>query len=449
MNDKIRGLPYFYDEQIRRICRGFQRIFSGFKVQYGIDDNGYPSYKSVPCVWGDMSRQGANTLNNNSENTISSLPKISFYIESVERNNERASYAGNRDTTLVIERKFDEETGKYTDKPGNRYQIEKVYFNPLWITFRVDIAVSNTDQKLQLFEQIYPLFNPSLDIQTTTNPVDWTAINVVEIQSIDWNAGRSVPAGIDEEDIMLSMIFKVDAQITPPARVKKQKLIHAIITEVGFDRTDCCELDAEFYNIITPGNHNIEVNGNEIKLLGANSEEYDENGNVFSWPQLIDQYGELRVGFSRIKLRWVNDIDADDANDIFGYIEYHPTEDNILIFSVDVDTIPQTTIDSVIDFIDPHHVFPGNGLPVASIGQRYIVTDDIGAGSVAWGGLECGVNDVIEYDGTEWFVSLSAADDTIQFVNIINTQKRMKFVNGLWLPVIDGKYYRGFWRLLL
>ena len=58
-----------------------------------------------------------------------------------------------------------------------------------------DIWTSNTDQKLQLLEQILVLFNPSLEMQTTDNFIDWTSISVVNLENVTWS-NRSVPVGM-------------------------------------------------------------------------------------------------------------------------------------------------------------------------------------------------------------------------------------------------------------
>ena len=55
------------------------------------------------------------------------------------------------------------------------------------------MATSNTDQKLQLLEQILVLFNPALEIQQNDNPVDWTTITTVELTDIQWTS-RSIPS---------------------------------------------------------------------------------------------------------------------------------------------------------------------------------------------------------------------------------------------------------------
>ena len=75
---------------------------------------------------------------------------------------------------------------------------------PYNLTVNVDIWSSNTDQKLQILEQILMLFNPSLEIQTTDNYVDWTSLSVVNLENVTWSS-RTIPSGTESEIDIASM----------------------------------------------------------------------------------------------------------------------------------------------------------------------------------------------------------------------------------------------------
>ena len=59
---------------------------------------------------------------------------------------------------------------------GNLYSTDRYMPVPYNLTMQVDIWSGNTDQKLQLLEQILILFNPSIQLQQNTNPLDWTSV---------------------------------------------------------------------------------------------------------------------------------------------------------------------------------------------------------------------------------------------------------------------------------
>lgn len=452
----VSTLPYFYDGQTRRLIIQFMRIFSVFRVLSGKNSEGNQTYTTVPVVYGDGSSQAQFILQNNSENTILGVPRISCYIIGMQPAAlKRGGYQGNTEHLLVTERAIDPETGKYNDKPGNRYQVDRLQPNPIDIQFKVDIWVSNQDQRLQLFEQIFTLFNPSLDLQTTSSPLDWTALQTVTLTDINWDENGGSSSGATDANIIMSFTFNVESYINPPARVKKQTLIHTIIRRMGDTIEDCDSAAAwndgetPLEDVTTPGNHTVHVMGNQIILLGPYRNLRDEQGNIYSWPKLIDQYGELVVNSSKIRLRWVSDIE-DNTRDIIGYISYHPTIDNILLFNVISETLPLATIPPVLSTINPHETSPGNGLPNAVVGQRYILSESIGNITSAWGSLAGKENDVIEYNGTNWFVLLDAeSSNTLEFVNDIQTGSLLKLLNHQWVEAVNLQYTPGYFRLVL
>ena len=91
-----------------------------------------------------------------------------------------------------------------------------------------DIWTSNTDQKLQLLEQIMVLFNPTLNIRTSNNPFDWSALSYVEMTNSIWSS-RSVGSSVDDIVDVSTLTFSMPIFINPPAKVKQQKLIYNII----------------------------------------------------------------------------------------------------------------------------------------------------------------------------------------------------------------------------
>ena len=145
-------------------------------------------------------------------------------------------------------------------------------------------------------------------------------------------------------------------------------------------------------------------------------------------------------------------------------MEVSATEQNIATFVVDADTLP-TTIGSgpVTDLINPSVNFPGDGtLPVAAVGQRYLLlTNDTNEGGEAligqnaqginpWGSITAFENDIIEYNGTDWFVSFDAANVSApQYVMNASDSQHYKFDGTEWIFTFLGVFNPGFWRVSL
>ena len=135
----------------------------------------------VPARYGDMSRQVGAILNKNTENVVPSAPFISCYVKDLKFNRgwmQDPTFVGKKQ---VRERAIDPNTGDFLNYQGGNYTIERIMPTPYEITFNADVWTSNTDQKLQLWEQITVLFNPAMEIQTSDNYLDWTSLSYLEI----------------------------------------------------------------------------------------------------------------------------------------------------------------------------------------------------------------------------------------------------------------------------
>ena len=162
----------------------------------------------MPVQYGDPDRQAASILAQNSENNIGNVPRIAVYISGLELDSSRLADATHYDKLQFRERDIDTGTNTYTQGQGRNYTVERLMPTPFKLTMKVDIWAANTEQKLQILEQILVLFNPTMEIQTTDNYVDWTSLSVLSIASMSWSS-RQVPVGTNDAiDVanMLSLI---------------------------------------------------------------------------------------------------------------------------------------------------------------------------------------------------------------------------------------------------
>ena len=478
------ALSYYYDAQCRRYVEQVQRVFSHFQILVGIDTYGNEQFYRVPCVYGDPSRMAAHILRNNSENTTLPVPFIAIYDADLEMAPDRRQNPTHVDKRQVIEREFDRNTNEYSEQDGYRYTVERYMPIPYNMTFNVDVWYTQTDHKLQICEQIMMLFNPDINIQTSINALDWTGLTTLDMTGMTWNS-RGVPIGIDDGMRITTFNFNVPIWINPPAKVKQQKIIHQIITDLytatledklcagnnsleGIPTTSPENLLEIFSSsnfasrlVITPGNHYIEVIDGEIKLLGQDQSEINfDTGLPYKWRDLIEQYdAQLVDNISLLRLRPISDLEVVDF-DFIGRISYHPTDDNRLIWTADLETIPADTLTVVDAIIDPDRNIPGadlnsGGLPIAANNQRYIIgANDIRplAQGDIWSNIDADLNDIIEFNGGVWSVSFDASAATgDEHTTNSFTGKKLKFDFALqdWIIIPDGVWKPGFWRLAL
>jgi hypothetical protein len=120
---------------------------------------------------------------------------------------------------------------------------------------------------------------------------------------------------------------------------------------------------------------------------------------------------------------------------------------------------PQNTLGAIDSVIDPLLNGPGEGLPVAATGTRYLILNDIGnvdnvIPAAAWGPVVAKANDIIEFDGTYWVVAFEAATGVnVQYATNITTGLQYRWEgseNGAqWVKSYEGLYPGGEWSLVL
>lgn len=442
-------MEYFYAEQLRNYRLQFARLFAGFMVKTGKDRNGTVQNRPVPIKYGNISRMVAHIIKQQSENTILSTPVMSFYIAELRPSPERRQYTTHIDTSLVDERKFDHSTNQYTGDIGDRFTVERVMPVPYDLTMTLDIYTSNEYEKDQILEQILMLFNPSVDLQTSSSPLDWTALTYVEMtDDITWDS-RQIPVGDTETISVATLKFKMPIWISPPANVTRRKAVETIITNVRavqdlpdydiLETVTADDLKTTF--IITPHDYRIQIQGFKIKLME------NLNNVYYDWKDLEEAYTDLITAQSKIIVKHR----FGDATGIIGSIS--KTDDpKVLEWTVDPDSLYPNTLDNINLIIDPTENYPGDGkLPTAVIGQRYLLTDDLPQGTDGWGSVvEAFANDIIEYDGSGWNVAFSSTSEDPEFVtsNTTQTQYRWSPEVSEWQPTIDKIYYPGTWDII-
>lgn len=454
---------FFYDDQIRRFLLQFTRIFSNFQVEYGRSDAGAATLTRVPIRYGDASRQASAIIAENSANKMPNSPLMTFYITALDYDRPRMQEPNFVDKKVFRQRTWDSSSQAFEQTQGNAFTVERIMPVPYLLKIQLDIWTTNTTQKLQLLEQILVLFNPSLEIQSTDNYIDWTSLSVLELTSNTWSS-RSIPMGTEPAIDISSLSFDIPIYISPPAKVTKMGVIHKIISS-AFDANGDAQAALTNDDLllgtrqkITPFDYQTILIGNQLQLIehsavdpavGTLNASVAQTSNVL-WKDLVSVYGALRPGISQIKL-----VIPGTSNEVSGTVAYHPSDDRFLLFTVDADTVPTNTLTALTKVIDPITQGPGAGLAAAASGQRYLLLDDIGNASNtdaadAWGNLVASKNDIVQYDGTNWSVSFDAsATSDQQFVTNSTTSIQYKWNGSAWSKSYQGLFTGGEWSLVI
>jgi hypothetical protein len=444
---------FFYDGQLRRYLLQITRLLSNFYVEAGVDSNGNTTLIRVPVRYGDASRQAQSIIQNNSANNIPSSPLITFYITGMEYARERIQEPFHISKMHVRQRKYNTEIDDYETEQGNAFTIERQMPVPYTMMVNADVWTSNQMQKHQLFEQISTLFNPSLEIQSTDNYIDWTSLSVLDLDRVNWTT-RTIPVGTDDPIDIFTYSFRIPVWISLPARIKKLGVIQKVIASVYDSRGDAIsaiqnnDLLSGTRLQITPWNYKILLMNNQIQAFSSSESETSLN-NPLDWKGIIEMYGVLRDGISLIRLQR-----DEETVEIVGTIAYHPVDPKIMLITVDEDTVPGNTLQPIDAIVDPQRIGPGAGLPIASVGTRYLLVESIGSEinvspSKAWGSLVAKENSIVEWNGSEWFVSFDPASENKEYVTNIKTGVQYVWQSGEWVKSFDGLYSGGEWSIVI
>jgi hypothetical protein len=447
--------------------------------------DGQGTLHQIPVMYGDPNRQAANVLKKNSENSIPSAPFIACYIKSLEYDQTRLQDPTFVSKVHIRERSYDETTKQYVYNQGAGYTVERIMPSPYKLTFNADIWTTNTDQKLQIIEQLAYLFNPSLEIQTTDNYIDWTSLTVLQLKNTVWST-RQIPQGTEQNIDIGSLTFETPIWITPPAKVKKLGIITKIIANIFNDdpntiATNYSEIDAVYENIgtsaarnvVTPGNFDLLVLNNVGTLLvnqGSSGNNYTSLPNgKHNWYSFLDQYpGQFKAGLSYVTLT------APSGFDIVAYISIDAIEDTKIQLNFDPDTLPSNTVISaqvgmsvisrgtVDAIVNPETFAPNFPTP----DTRYLILENINQisafststsykGPTAWKNsdqtnFQAHANDIIQWDGEKWNVIFDSTTTTQPYY-ITNVYTGVQYVwqNSVWSKSYEGAYSPSNWSLVL
>ena len=424
-----------------------------------------------------MTRQVGQLLKKNSENTIPSAPFIACYIKDLQYDLTRLQDPTFISKVNIRERGFDLETQEYLSTQGNNYTVERIMPSPYKISFCADIWSTNTEQKLQIWEQLVVFFNPSFEIQTTDNYIDWTSLSTITLDNQVWTS-RTIPQGASDDIDILTINFHAPIWITPPAKVKKLGIITKIISNIfsqtaqGTIVSTYSDLDAaEMFTDISPDasivitldNFDLLVLNNTAQLIHANSTldgvDLSNPASSAAWPAILDSYpGQFRAGLSQLRFT------QSAGNDIIAYISLDPTDDRLMVLNIDQDTVPTNTViagrGTVDAIVNPETYIPHNLV----VGTRYLILENINintlygtagySGPTAWknanaSDFQAHANDIIAWNGSQWNIILdSITNTTVTYITNSYTGTQYKWTTS-WSKSYEGIYEARLWRLIL
>lgn len=338
-------IKYFYDAQTERVIKHLIRLFSEFQVCAGYTEDGTQKMRSVPCRYAGYSKQTLATMMQGSTNLMNVAPIITLSISnlSIERGSIRSPYNETYVTGTNTPIQTDMGT-KFEDRLDQQYAVDRYNPVPWTLEFNANLWTTNHTNKFEILEQIGMLFNPSVVLQVSTNPSDWTSNMTVELTKCEWS---SLGTPVTSEDLdMCTLSFKTTIWYALPARVTKPKLIQQIVNNIQTAKEEqdlylhTSEMLEDIQDVYTPRNLNVlvrrmnTVNNTETYQLTLTGEYGEGVGKIYSWDKYLSYFDPhysskiLTIRFmpsieskTYIPLRVQTIGDGDNANTLVGTVD--------------------------------------------------------------------------------------------------------------------------------
>lgn len=479
-------MKYIYDAQIRRILLQITRIFTQFSVKYSVAEDGTVTYRRVPAKFAGTDTLVQSIITNNSENFLLSIPFIAISITNIDYDRKRVGTTGVYKKDKFSTREWDEEKQTYTHKEGDRYEIDRYQGFPINIEIEANIFTTNLTQKLELFEQICLIFNPSMDFQTSNAPLDMYRLNTLELTRIKFS-DRSFPFNPAEQSFdTMTLTFNAQCYVSPPAKLDVQRTIETIVTNIGnnIDNPEAYDITPMNRFESTPGNYSFEISDQVLADGTYTGKSLIKIIGDITWEKLLKPYGIYESGVSQFRLRCLdwnrdNQFNQDGTKkkdyEIIGTIQVPSIdnesemvyEPNVAIWTIDMDSLPEISLGTIDGIIDPLVQIPqkkeivnwlNRDEKIQTIdmvnGIKYLVLEDVKSNTKAWGvfyntqgerinGIHSG--DIIQYRDLgsvgRWIQVFDSTKSVKPEYVYSNYDRRVYyFADGNWSDLINGKW---------
>lgn len=213
---------FYSSQQIKKYTIQFMAVFSGMNVSSGKNDyNSENDLIPVQIRYGHADRIVDAILSGNTTNKPVRLPIMSAKVTGLSLNYEGMKGMDQTSREVFLPR------GEII--PDGLRVIHTYVPNPILLTYDLSIRTSNTKHLFEILEQILLIFNPTIQLQTSDRPFDWTKLHTIDLKDIAFD--DNFPAGQDRRIVGATLTFQAKGWISAPADIK-DKLIKKVMLRV-------------------------------------------------------------------------------------------------------------------------------------------------------------------------------------------------------------------------
>jgi hypothetical protein len=205
-------IPYYYNNQLKKYLVQFMYVFSGLQVQVGKSSTKSERLIQVPIHFSQMDKVAANIVSGGTTNMPIRVPVMSCDVTAIRQ--DPLTFVGLNQTHSQT---YLPENGFFASDVKTLTRLRPAVYN-----MEIDLAIwtSNTDQQFQILEQILPVFNPSVQIQTNDAQFDWTKISTITLANITIN--NNYPVATSNRLIVTNLAFTMPVYLSAPVDVKNE-----------------------------------------------------------------------------------------------------------------------------------------------------------------------------------------------------------------------------------
>jgi hypothetical protein len=283
----IQRYGYFYDKQIYRYLLQVVRAFSGFEYMTGRRGDIEPQLKLAPAKMAKRSRMVAQIQQNGSDNVMNTVPQITVDLTGFRFDPERLQNPGHVGHVQVYERKRDPSFWSPDQRDGQCHHGRASDAAPvhddlpnrhLDLEPRPEVPAYGADLRSHLSDLRHPELGQCHGLVGDHHGppeagLTWTSI--------------SVPVGNGTDLDIATIQLEIPMWLSPPAKVKRQQIIDAVITNINqgvYDDEGMLEKASAWLRSSPPRRTTVRFSRTASSPCWvAKTNEVDAEGNLFAW----------------------------------------------------------------------------------------------------------------------------------------------------------------------
>lgn len=210
---KTDEIDYYYDAQLKKLLVQFLAVFVGLQVKSGKTNELGDRYIDVQVKNGSSDRVVASLMADNTQNKPLRLPLIAGTLKNIDLSPELRHGTRTDRTNVRMP-----SGGRFPNDLRTITQSMPVPYNA---QFELNVFASSQEQHYEMLEQILMYFDPTLELWTSDEVMDWGRLRSLELTNVSFD--EAIP-GVDRRIIQTTLQFKAPIYLSLPAQIRRNHI---------------------------------------------------------------------------------------------------------------------------------------------------------------------------------------------------------------------------------